>query len=343
MAPDTSSTRIVAASHAPPPPTSLPQAPPKTTRGFEGHILDNKYALFHLVKEDLARQERLYHVHVLCSCATTAAASPESSSPCTCTCTYSSNSTDTSDDTDETTPMVFAKEYCLTDIPPKLKKSRRRNLQNFANKQNVISCVDYGGKKFLVFDTTPTKEMVKAKDKKGKGKEKALDSDFDQDGDDDDEDENHYSGATGRSDPEERPGGGGMDPGLKAQITGSGQTIQVHGDNMKPASSQTRLADTPLPHNGGNLNNAKAQTRRPRRGRGRTKPCESATGALEGHHLQEERQPSSPHSDVDWDSMDEDLDDHLQMALEVTTKEAFERYLLDLALATSISIGAGEE
>ena len=126
---------------------AAPQGTPEFANVFVGHILDDKYTLSALVWEDLGRQERLYRV----------------SSPI-----------------EMTDATIFAKEFCLTNVPPKLYKSRRRNIRNFANKRNVLSCTNYCGKKFIVFDLAP-------KEVEGKGKGKALDPDLGGGGDDDDD------------------------------------------------------------------------------------------------------------------------------------------------------------
>ncbi|KAK0622680.1 hypothetical protein B0T14DRAFT_514267 [Immersiella caudata] len=277
---------------SPPSPLAL-HTPLRASDSFVGHILDGSYALSALVREDLARQERLYLVSCAASCGDTA---------------------------------IFAKEFTLTNIPPKLYKSRRRNMRKFANQRNVLCCIDHCGKKFIVFDLVP-KEV----DKKGKGK--ALDPELDEEDDD--------SGAS-RGYEE-----GGAD-GMKAQSTGSDAFVKAHGAN----EPQVPLLGGPPDDD----NKAKAQARRPRprRGQKRKKSSTPEAGALvrlqvvrfRGHQevhvvgISDDGEGAFYDSDVsdsDWDSMDEDLDDKLQVALEVTSKEEYERYLLDMERALRIS------
>jgi hypothetical protein len=192
-----------------------PQTPLKPANGFVGHVLDNKYTLYTLVKEDLTQQERLY----LVSCAVT--------------------TTDTA---------IYAKEFSLTNISPKLYQSRRRKVRNFANKRKVLGCVDYCGKKFIIFDLTPKESPAR------KGKGKALDPELDDDNDE-----------TANGDQE------GHLEGLKNQISALSTATTVKLPNE---AASRPLDDTP-----GDGNNPKPQKHRrprPRRGRRRALPLGAA-------------------------------------------------------------------
>jgi hypothetical protein len=112
-------------------PRSCPSRPPANSRlpqtltnGFEGHILNDTYELHSLLRADLARQERSYGAFDR-SLSTTVR------------------------------PWFLAKEFCLTNIPPKLYKSRRRRIRNFVRTHYVLDCIDYCGKKFIICDDGP--------------------------------------------------------------------------------------------------------------------------------------------------------------------------------------------
>jgi len=92
------------------------------SRGLVGQTFDNNYTLLSVMCEDSIKDERVYHV----SCA---------------------------DQTSNT--AVYAKEYTLTGIPDALKESRRRNIRKFAKRRNILSCVNRGGKKIIIYDLAP--------------------------------------------------------------------------------------------------------------------------------------------------------------------------------------------
>jgi hypothetical protein len=260
---------------------------------FVGHVLDNKYTLCTPVIEDLTRQERLYQV----SCAVTTA-----------------NTT------------IYAKEFSLTNIPPKLYQSRRRNVRNFANKRNVLSCVDYCGKKFIIFDLTPKESPAR------KGKGKALDPELDEEDDE-----------TANPDQE------GRVEGLKSR--NSALTMATKVKTTNEAASRP-LEDTP-----GDDNNPKPQKHRrprPRRGRRRALPS-GATGARSDARLPSKdeqgwvcmgeisdsgewaiSEDSDESDDSDWDSIDGDLDEDWQRAVEATMKEVKVAHDLHLAVEASL-------
>lgn len=296
----------------PPPKPPSPQGPPKTNNSFVGHILDNKYTLSALMSEDLARQERFYQVScsILCS---------------------------------DTT--IYAKEFSLTNIPPQLYQSRRRIIRNFASKRNVLSCVNYCGKKFVVFDTKP-KEI----DRKGKGK--ALDPELDEE-----EDEAAHSAQEGISDYQ------------KSQCDAESRISQMFNQQIATGDAAPLLRDAPDEEKKPNP----PQTRRPRprRGKRRAKPSETKgasdtpqaqkrrsspawmyKGKITAHFAESANEDSEESSDSDWDSMDEDLDEELQqvalaeaaqeahelkLAKEASLREENDRFLGDLERALRLS------
>lgn len=268
-----------------------PQTHVKPVNGFVGHVIDNKYTLCPPVIEDLTRQERVYQV----SCAGT--------------------TTDTT---------IYAKEFSLTNISPKLYQSRRRNVRNFANKRNVLSCVDYCGKKFIIFDLTPKEPPAR------KGKGRALDPELDED-----DDEATNGDLEGRV------------KGFKTR-----KAVDTTAARVKPSNEAAPglLDDTPNDDN--SLRPQKYRRPRPRRGWRRALhagatgtgagsdaklPSPNGQGGV-GMEESGEWAISDESDDSDWDSTYGDLDDDLQRAAEVTLKEEVAQDLLRVHLAVEASL-----